>query len=404
MHWLGLFPLLWLALIMAIVLWYRRDIDRLWREPVLRRPVLVLESDDWGAGPLKQVEALDAIAAVLRAHRDAAGHPPVLSLAVVLAVPDGAAIEAEGVYRRVDLDQAALAPVREALRRGESDGVFSLQLHGLEHYWSYAVMASNAPGVRRWLCRREPALTEDLPPALQSRWIDAVRLPSRPLVREAIEQAVADEVQTYARVFGRAPTVVVPPTFVWSLEVERAWATQGIECVVTPGRRYTALDSRGSSVADRARFANGDRNGGVTYLVRSDYFEPIKGRDAAYAIQALRRACDERRACVLENHRINFCRGIDTRRHSLAELDALLGGALRAIPDLRFLSSAGLLRVVRERDPGWVATALRERLPCWWRRLQTSGRLWKLLRLSGAALVGDLLLRPLRRTEIPTHG
>jgi hypothetical protein len=328
----------------------------------------------------------------------------VLSLAVVLAVPDGRAIEAEGCYRRIDLDQPALSLVRDALRRGESEGLFSLQLHGLEHYWPSSLMDSHDAKVSSWLRSHDPAMTEDLSPALQSRWIDAARLPSRPHGQEAIEEAVADEVQTYERVFGKAPTVAVPPTFVWTRAVERAWAAHGIECVVTPGRRYTARGADGASVPDRERFANGDVCGRLTYLVRSDYFEPIKGRDAAYALSALRHAIDERRACVLENHRVNFCRDAAARRQSLAELDALVSGALRAVPDLRFLSSAALLRVVSERDPRWIATSWRERLPCWWRRLQSSGRLWKLLRLSGTATLVGLLLRPLPQPGIPTHG
>ena len=46
--------LLWVAAVLAIAAVYRRDLDRLWRDPVFKRPVLVLESDDWGAGPLVQ--------------------------------------------------------------------------------------------------------------------------------------------------------------------------------------------------------------------------------------------------------------------------------------------------------------------------------------------------------------
>jgi hypothetical protein len=63
--------LAWLLLNAAIIAVYRRELWRLWREPVLRLPVLVIESDDWGAGPLAQADALRAIATVLERHRDA---------------------------------------------------------------------------------------------------------------------------------------------------------------------------------------------------------------------------------------------------------------------------------------------------------------------------------------------
>jgi hypothetical protein len=392
--WIGLVFMAWLALVAAIVLWYRRDITRLWREPMLKRPVLVLESDDWGAGPLAQAAALDDIAAVLRRFQDLTGRSPVLSLAVVLAVPDGKAMgKSCAEYRRVCLDDATLAPVLAALKRGEAEGTFSLQLHGLEHYWPETLMASHDPQVQAWLRDPVPASTERLPSHLQSRWIDASRLPSRPLPDAAVQRAVKEEIAAYTRVIGRAPTVVVPPTFVWTKEVERAWASHGIECVITPGHRYTSRAADGSSVADGDQFANGDRAGGIVYLVRYDYFEPARGRDAAYALRALWRASEEGRPCVLENHRVNFCQDPTVRECSLTELESLLAGALALGPDTRFLSSTDLFHILKHPDPHWVVLKWRERLPYFWQRLRQTGRLWKLLLMSGAALAGNWVLR-----------
>lgn len=400
----------WLAGVSAIVLAYQRELRRLWREPVFKVPVLVLESDDWGAGPLVQAAALDAMAAVLARHADATGRAPVISLAVVLACPDRRAIAADGGYRRIELDALAFAPVLSALGRGEAGGVFALQLHGLEHYWPAALMASEDAAVKSWLRGEDKsagggiAVTEELPAWLQSRWVDARQLPSAPLEAGAIAQAVADEVRTFARVFGRAPTVVVPPTFVWTPEVERAWAANGIGCVVTPGRRYVARAADGSSRSDHARFANGDRDGAITYTVRSDYFEPIKGRDAAYALRGMHTAVAEGRACVLENHRNNFCVSEAARADSLRELERLLSGALKELPGLRFLSSAELQQVLSRRDEQWLVSARRERLSRWWRRLAGTGRLWRLLRLAGVAPLVQLIARPRPAGQAAAHG
>ena len=38
-------------MILGILLWYRRKLVARWRELVLEHPVLIIESDDWGAGP-----------------------------------------------------------------------------------------------------------------------------------------------------------------------------------------------------------------------------------------------------------------------------------------------------------------------------------------------------------------
>jgi hypothetical protein len=55
---------------MILVLWlYRQDLLALWREPMLRHPVLIVESDDWGAGPLTQAEGLERLSGILSEYR-----------------------------------------------------------------------------------------------------------------------------------------------------------------------------------------------------------------------------------------------------------------------------------------------------------------------------------------------
>lgn len=382
---------LWLAVNLVVVVVHRRDLSRLWREPVFRRPVLVVESDDWGAGPLVQAAALRELAARLERHRDADARAPVLNLALVLAVPDGEAIAASGEYHRVELDDPRFADVLSALRDGQQRGVFALQLHGLEHFWPGALMRSADEAVARWLRRPVPAATEQLPSHLQSRWVNAAALPSAPHADAAVEAAVGDEVDVFTRVVGHAPKVVVPPTFVWTRAVERAWARRGVEGIVTPGRRSTCRDAAGQPAGDEGPLVNGDRTAHLVCVVRVDYFEPVRGRDAAHALRALDRATREGRPCVLENHRDNFIGDAAACRAALAELDALCAQAPKRHHDLCFLSTHELCRILRDRDPRWIAAGLAERLPCLWARLQHSGRPWKLLRLTGAAaLLGTL--------------
>lgn len=389
---------LWVAAAALLVLLHWRRLGHLWREPVFRRPVLVLESDDWGAGPVCQAGALGAIADVLGRHRDGAGRHPVFSLALVLAVPDGDAIRASGRYARVCLDDARLQPVLDALRAGASREVFALQLHGMEHFWPPTLMASPDDAVQAWLRQPPPGATESLPAHLQSRWVDARRLPSAAHAVGDIETAVAEEVDAFARIVGAAPVVVVPPTFVWTRAVERAWARQGLRCVVTPGWRYTARDAAGGACGDQGPIANGDRDGDLVYTARCDYFEPLRGRDAAHALRALALAAAQGRPCVLENHRDNFIvADPQLRGRHLAELDALCRGALAALPALRFLSTAELAGVLRERDPAWLVSGWRERLPAAWARLRATGRLWRLARILGLAAIGSLVVAALGR-------
>ncbi len=383
----------WAAAAGFVVMVFWRELSRLLREPVFRHPVLVIESDDWGAGPLAQAQALRSIADVLERHRDATGRALSFNLALVLAVPDGAAIRATGAYRRVCLDAPIFAPVLAALREGQARGLFAFHLHGLEHYWPDAVMASDDPAVTRWLYSPAPAMTEELPSSLQSRWVDATRLPSKPLPFAAVQNAVAEECATFARIVGSVPQVVVPPTFVWTRDTERAWAQQGVSCVVTPGWRYPTRDSAGMPAGDEGPIVNGDRAGSLTYLVRTDYFEPARGRGAKHALQVLDRMTLQGRPCVLENHRDNFLQDKAVCQRSLRELDGLCREALSRHADMRFLSSWELAQILRDRDSRWLHLAWRERAPFVWTRLRQSGRLWKVLVLSGVGLVGALLVR-----------
>ena len=141
---------------------YRRVIRAAWSEPVLRAPVLILESDDWGYGPVEQAEALRRVGDLLAGYRDGTGRHPVMTLGVVLAGPDTAAMRSEGGerYRRLTLTDDPLVPVRDAMLGGASRGVFALQLHGREHFWPECLMraARDRPESARWLgaSRRAP--------------------------------------------------------------------------------------------------------------------------------------------------------------------------------------------------------------------------------------------------------
>jgi len=376
--------LAWLALLAGLLLAWRKPLLALWREPVFRAPILIVESDDWGAGPLAQAEALAAIAERLARQRDASGRPAVMTLALVLAMPEPA-MAPGNPWRRRTLADPALQPILEAIRAGQARGVFALQLHGMEHFWPESLLAAarEKPEVAAWLAA--PDLTEHLPSPLQSRWTDAAVLPSRPHSSPAVEAAVAEETRLYADLFGAVPEVVVPPTFVWNREVEAAWAAHGVQVIITPGRRLTCRDAAGRPAGVDKTMRNGERGeGGVVYLVRDDYFEPSFGHRPEQALAALARKTALGRPCLLETHRGNFLAAAGGNLETaMAALDALYAQALRDFPMLRFASCAGLARAIRENDPAWIEQARRRRLTFWLRRAAGVPRFGRLARVLG---------------------
>lgn len=383
-----------LALAMVLILWaavllaFAGPLAARWREPVLRRPVLIIESDDWGAGPLAQADALNRLSALLQQVRDRSGHPAVMTLGVVLEVPDGPRIAASGVteYHASPLADARFDDIRAAMRTGIGAGVFAPQLHGQCHYWPPAVMeaAKSDASVRDWLTASDPAATEDLPSPLQSRWIDASMLPSRALSPEAIRQAVAAEAASYQAVIGNAPQVAVATTFVWNEAVEAAWAQAGVEAIITPGRRATCRNAAGQPACEDATMLTGEHSlAGQTYLVRDVYFEPALGHTPQRLVDGLLARTRQGRACLVETHRFNFLQALDA---SLDTLETGLRAALAACSDLRFITPLELARAIQSRDPVWIETRLLPRLAAWRARLDEIPRFRRVAQLSGLVL------------------
>lgn len=381
--------LLWAGVLLA----FAGPLLARWREPVLRRPVLVIESDDWGAGPLLQASALGRLVALLQGIRDDSGRPALMTLGVVLEVPDGARVAAADCteYHPLLLSDVCFDGVRSAIQDGIDAGVFVPQLHGQCHYWPPALLAAaQVDGrVRDWLVAASPAATEDLPAHLQSRWVDASSLPSRGIDPAAIGQAVAVEAAAYQAVFGRAPQVAVATTFVWNDAVEAAWAQAGVKTVVTPGRRATCRNAAGEPDCTDTSMLAGDRSAAAQiYLVRDVYFEPALGHAPTRLVEGLLARARKGRACLVETHRSNFLRAQDA---SLDALETALREALAACPGLRFISPREIANAIRRRDPIWIETRLRPRLAAWCARLDEVPRFQRIARWSGLVLPLALL-------------
>jgi hypothetical protein len=384
----------WLCIVaLTFALWQGRLLRRLWREPMLRWPVVIIESDDWGPGPDSDAEALRRVADVLGRHRDGTGRLAVMTLGMLLAVPDGRRRD-EDVYRAALISDERFRSILDAVRDGVAAGVFSPQLHGMEHYWPDAIMAAarSRDDIRAWLAQDGVPRAEDLPSPLQSRWIDASQLPSRSLSEREVAFAVRQEVHAFTEVFGRTPDVVVPPTFVWTEHVEMAWAVNGVRFLVTPGTRHVARDGEGKLVGSGEHFHNGQvSRSGITYLVRDDYFEPALGHDAEWALTAIVKKTRAGRPALLETHRFNFTNVAVPLRRSLDALDHVLDALNRAIPYFRFVSTGELGVAMMCGDARLVEKNRVLRVRIWLARAWQVARLRKLAWGTGAIVPGLLL-------------
>ena len=397
--------LCWIAISTLMITLYRKPLLALWREPVLRDPVLIIESDDWGAGPTEQAAALTAIQSALSHYQDQHDQPPVMTLGVILAVADTTAIAASlntdqrpSQYHRISLSDAVLSEVRQSMLNGRDAGIFALQLHGMEHYRPASLMQAAADNdqVADWLTGPALPTTEPLPSPLQSRWTDASDLPSPPLPNAEIDALVSEETTTFNDIFGQPASVVVPPTFQWTREVEQAWSDAGIRTLISPGSRQTHRDADGKLRSDGSQQTTGGHGcGNIRYLIRDAWFEPTMGHNAAKGLQAMQQRSDLKRPTLLETHRFNFLG--EQRDASIAELGKLLRAALQHYPKLRFCSSEQLSDRLRDQDPAWVDQRITSRCATFLQRLRPIPRIGKLARLGAFGLplsIAQLLFRP----------
>jgi len=395
-EFLAILFLAWLLAIAALLFRKRILLAQLWAEPVLRRPVLIIESDDWGAGPLTQTEALQKLSALLLKFSDKEGRHPVMTLGLVLATADSQAIKANGVteYQRLGLDDECYAELRQSIADGVGQKVFSVQLHGMEHFWPAALMqsANSDTAVRQWLIAEGISQTEHLPSHLQSRWLNAAVLPAAPLAAEQIAAAVSEEVSAFRGLFGEAGIIVVPPTFVWNQQVEQAWAKNGVDVLVTPGQRYEGRDAEGRVTPAVARIFNGQRSeDGLIYIVRNDYFEPAQGHRSEKVIDAMKNKTAAGRPTLLETHRFNFIGTGQKTTQAMRELEQMLAQVSRDFPETAFISTAELAHIYRHNDQEWLDYAVIARVRAFINRCSAEYGLWRSFKVTGLAMLLTLV-------------
>jgi hypothetical protein len=384
----------------SLLVYFSRPLITLWREPVVKVPVLILESDDWGPAPPEHAKILNDIARVLAEFRDDHGRAPTITLGVVLATPAPGRWHRGGSITESLLCEPQYEPLVAAMRAGVDAGVFALHLHGRSHYWpeALAAAADSQPAVAAWLAGSEAWKTEELPPELQSRWAPEIDGLSLTIPAESARRAAEQEASLFQKCLGFQPLVAVPNTFVWNEAVEQGWADGGVATIVTPGRYYRNRRQFADPDA-AAMIVNGMRSPHARYVVRDQYFEPFKGHGANDGLAALQTNTELGRPTLLEIHRVNFL-DPTLRIRSLGAIRELLRAALERYPGIRFLSTRELSDALADPFAGLISRSLARRVSTWCARVRKLRRFWQLARLIGFAwMIKALAAIALRRTR-----
>jgi hypothetical protein len=337
------------------------------------RPIVMLQSDDWGRAGLRDREGLEQLAAagivlgerpydfytletvedlaalssVLRSHRDSVGRSPSLEMNFIVANLDFSGMSKDG-FRRIQL-----LPLSEGLpagwsrpgllqayREGVQEELFRPALHGTTHFCRAAVERNLArSGERGELLRTlwqagTPYIHWRMPWIGYEYW-DSEAEPDDRFLSEATQRdLIGEAVGAFAKLFSTLPHSACVPGYRANDDTHRALAEIGIR-----------VAQNGPGTAIPPHF---DRHG-ILQLYRTVEFEPAV--DPAFSVDACIRsaeACFERRIpAIVSVHSINFHSSVqDFRIRTIELLVQFLDGLQSAHPDLLYLHSGELYEVV----------------------------------------------------------
>jgi hypothetical protein len=338
------------------------------------RPLVVLQSDDWGrigvrdregydylrshglrlgerAYDLYSLETADDVAAVaglLGRHRDSTGRPPCLVMNVCTANLDFAKMRDGGFKSIETLALAKGLPGKwsrpgllEAYRAGIERGVFYPAMHGTTHCCPVAVenaLAEEGPRAEQlrllweaetpYIYWRMPWIGYEYwnPEKPHAGFLGAARQ------SELIRKACKD----FSELFGMQPASACAPGYRSNRDTHRVWSEVGV--------RVAANGSGGGLQAPHVD------EFGILHLHRAIDFEPSHQElDIEKYVQIAGSCFSRGLPAIISIHSINFHSTLkDFRTPSLAALDSLLGALEARYPELLYVNDEDMYGIVTQ--------------------------------------------------------
>jgi hypothetical protein len=337
------------------------------------RPLVVLQSDDWGRVGIRDQEGWEEVrrllpnlgersydfysletaedvaevASLLGRHRDSTGRPACLGMNFIVANVDFAKVAADD-FRQIRLrpsteglpDGWERPGLFEAYRQGIATGVFSAALHGSTHFCRPAVERALADqGDRGTLLRGlwragVPYIHWRMPWIGFEYWDPEQAEEKRFLTAETQEELIGRAAEISTKLFSGSPRSACAPGYRSNDATQRAWAKCGIR-----------VAQNGSGNGTPPHF---DRNG-ILQVYRMVDFEPAVEQQLSLA--ACIEMADECFArglpAIVSVHSINFHSTIRNFRARTVELlDEFLSALEKRHADLLYLRDEDLSDLV----------------------------------------------------------
>lgn len=350
---------------------WRRGKDTPARSFSFDRPMLLLQSDDWGRVGVRDkdgyeqlrsagirlgenpydfytLETADDVMAVrdmLRQHHDSTGRSPCLLMNFLLANLNFSKMAAEGFEDIHLLPLTKGLPGKwtrpglfESYRQGIADGIFHPALHGLTHFCPRATgQALSKGGARSDLLR---SLWNAETPYIYWRmpWVGYEYCnPERPqagfLPAETQAELIREAVKVFRKLFGSGPVSACAPGYRANSDTHAAWSECGVR---------VAQNGSGPPLPphmDGFEMLN---------LHRTIDFEPFqRGLPLEKYMQLADQCFSHGVPAILSVHSINFHSTLkDFRGPTLQALDQFLSALEKKYPDLLYIHDGDLYEIV----------------------------------------------------------
>ena len=338
------------------------------------RPIVLIQSDDWGRVGIPSAETLERLIAagasvgrsrwdyyglesegdlvslrdVLAGIHDREGRSPCMTANFVMANADLAHMQEEGFreFRWVGIDRGFPRPWGEHLLHVYRDlvatGAFEPALHGFTHFNTIALMQCLREQSERG--RRSRLLVAHGVPYLAS-WTPEYNfaLVTRGKREQFLDEGAQDDwiaagVRLFVDVFGRAPRASCAPGYRANAVTRQLWKKHQIEAVQSVGDGPLSV------------------NLGLLDLQRNVTFEPVldEGDVVAQALAQARGAVARGAPVVICTHSINYLtRFVGSADRSRELLRKLRVSLVECFPDLRFARTDEVIDAWRSRPSEW---------------------------------------------------
>lgn len=350
-----------------------------------KRKIIVIESDDWGSirtrskddyeallkeglelnknsytmyDALESNTDLERLFDVLDSYKDKNGKNPVFTPMYIMANPDFIKIEADNFkqyhfehFRETCKSYPNHDNVENLILQGVNSKLFVPALHAREHL--------NAPRWLRLLQAGHPGLLASFKrKSMGGSWYKGKEIPTHiagldPQFSEDMEyvrESLSDAVKMFTETFGYQPEHFIEPDAYGTIEIEEVLHKLGVKFLLRA--KFTAYSNYNDTKTKEYFHWIGKRNKwGQIYLTRNCTFEPHTDYKLDWVGQCLKEietAFLWKKPAVLISHRASYIGSISERNqvNGLTKLNALLGAIVKRWPDVEFMTSMELGRLI----------------------------------------------------------